>query len=284
MSIRIEPEEPVQVTEGGRTKAPSFPLPIIFGAAGVVLVVGLTILLWPKSAPARAAEPAIVPSIVQATVGPSAVPATATPSYADITPYRELIEDLIARGQYAVAITTAEGVLANPDVRETDRTVLIGYIVSAGMKDILSREFRPLDQQQHQQLVDTYLSLRERARTNGIELESPLEVAKRAHLSSQFPLARVAIEEALEDELFHPELDRDITRLYVSLLHGMGRWYTTADQHTPLYEEGLRALVTSDIIADHYRTGQSEAEALLEQLGYLDTTDWPEPLDTPLIP
>jgi hypothetical protein len=266
------------IGEGGRDNAPSFIIPIVVGIGVLALV--LAFVFWPRSTP-QPVTPTAVP--IQPTAVPTAVPA-ATPETSAIDTYVALIGSHVAKGDYQVAITTAEGALDTPDISDAERKVLIGYIVSAGMKDIESQEFRPLDRAQHQQLVDTYLSLVERASIAGITIDTPLEVAVRAHVSSQFPLAKVAAEEALKAGSYNPKIDRDITRLYVSTLCSLGEWYSKAPKGTPLYDEGVRALVTSDLIADQYKTGQSEAEVLLKQLGYNDKKTWPDPLSTPLLP
>jgi hypothetical protein len=190
----------------------------------------------------------------------------------------------MAKGEYQAATTTAEGVLAVSGLTAEQRRIITGYIVIAGMKEIENAPFEPLDQLQHQTLVDKYLSLRERAKDTGLTLDSPLEVARRAHTASQFPLARVAIEEALKDGLFNPAADRAVTRLYASALYGMGTWYATAPKDSPLYAEGIRWLVTSDAIADYHKTGQSEAEVRLSRLGYTYRLQWPPRFDTPLLP
>jgi hypothetical protein len=152
------------------------------------------------------------------------------------------------------------------------------------MKNLYTQPFRPLDRQQHQQMVDTYLSLLARAEGAGVTIDPPLQVAGQAFSSSHFQLAKVAIEQAYMSATFDPATDRDVTRAAVSTLFGIGRYYTTTERGSPLYEDGLAALVASDIIADHYQTGQSEAEALLYELGYTYKDLWPAPLDTPLLP
>lgn len=253
--------------EGGGSNTSSFlPLAGMF-AVGAVFI--LAFIFWPRPAPVEALTPTITAE------QPTAVPAS---------PYIALIEAHISKGEYREAQSVAQGALNVAGLREDERTLLNGYVVSLGLKTIESTIFEPLDKTQHQQLIDTYLSLHERARLTGVSLDSPLAVARKAHASSQHPLGKVAIEEAYKDKAFDPKLDRDITRLYVSLLYGMGEWYTKAEKGSALYNEGLRALVASDEIADHYQTGQSEAEALLKSLGHTDEKRWPEPLDTPLLP
>jgi len=245
------------------------------GTLGVVALV--VFLVWPRGGEAAVVSPTPLPVTAIPTAVPTAVP---TPAGPDLASQVALIEALIGKGDYQTAIATAEGALAVPGIREEQRRVLTGYIVTAGLKDIESTPFEPLDRTQHQHLVDTYLSLVERAKGAGITLDTPLEVARRAQASSQFPLAKVAIETALESGAFNPTTDRDVTRLYVSTLYGLGKWYTTAQKGSPLYEEGLRALVASDMIADRYKTGQSEAEALFAQSG---VSERPAPLSTPLL-
>jgi hypothetical protein len=266
--------------KGGRTSAPS-PLPFVLAGGAALLVVVLLFALWPRPTPAVTVTPTAMVATVAA---PTALPPAPTPSGPDITSYVNIIEASMRAGRYRETATTAEAALRVEGLRDADRRVLTGYIVTAGMKDIYTQPSRPLDRNGQQHLVDTYLSLLERAKGAGVMIDTPLQVATSAFASSQFPLARVALEQAVADRSFTPSTERDMVRLYVSTLYGLGAWYTTAEQNTAVYEEGVRWLVTSDRIADFYETGQSEAEAKLAGLGYGDPATWPNSFETPLLP
>lgn len=277
MSTRFSEEQVAlaPVKKGEDPAQGSSILPYIIGG-GLLVVMVLGFIFSTRATSAEVSVPTALPTALP-TVAP-------VPTISPIATYQSLIEAHLRKGEYREAQSVAQGALAIDGLTENEQRILNGYIISVGLKSIESSVFEPLDRTQHQELVDTYLSLRERARVSGVELDSPLQVAKKAHASSQFPLAKVAIEEAYTDSLFDPKIDRDVTRLYASVMFSLGRWYTTAEQGSPLYVEGLRALVTSDRVADHYQTGQSEAEELLRQLGYPTKASWPAPLDTPLIP
>lgn len=234
----------------------------------VAMVVGIA-LVWPRGGEAITASPTAQPA--------TAVPTSIPPTPQEVNPYIALIEQHIADGKYRDAMTTAEAALAAAN--DDDRQVLTRYIITAGLNDIYTTPPNPLDRGGEQRLVDVYLSLQERARIAGVTIDTPIQVARSAHASSHFTLARVALEEAYAAGDFNPNVDRDITRLYASTLYGLGEFYT-ADKDAPLYTEGLRWLVTSDLVADHYRTGQVEAEALLTEL--VGPTDWPKPMEIPL--
>jgi hypothetical protein len=266
--------------KGGRPQAPS-PLPFVMAGCAVVLVGVLLFAFWPRPAPPVAMAPTMVPMTA---ASPTAIPPPPTPSGPDITSYVDLIEASMRAGRYREAATTAEAALRVEGLRDADRRVLTGYIVTAGMKDIYTQPSRPLDRDGQQHLVDTYLSLVERAKGAGVAIDTPLQVATSAFASSQFPLARVALEQAVADGSFTPSTERDTVKLYVSTLYGLGAWYTTAQEDSPLYKEGIRWLVTSDRVADFYETGQSEAEAKLGEAGLTDPATWPTPFETPLLP
>ncbi len=214
---------------------------------------------------------------------PTVVAPTPIPPNTQVNSYIALVVAAIGKGHYQQAITLAETALALPDVSAQDRHLLTEYLVSAGLKDIYAQPSYPANRDHQQALVDQYLSLAERAKGAGVSIDAPLEVATHAFASSQFALARVTLERALVDGAFDPSLDRDVTRMYVSTLFGLGKWYTTLAPNSPEYSEGVRWLVTSHAVAMRYQTGQSDAEALLIQLGYTTSEHWPSPLDTPLL-
>ena len=261
------------------------PLGSVIGLGAVALVVLIAALVWPRGEQARASTATAVPTTMAPTIVPAtAVPPTSTPSGPDIAPYVALIEAHISGGRYREAVTTAEGALTIAGLRADDRTTLTRYVITSGMKELFTQPFNPTDRAQHQRMVNTYLSLRARSAGAGVAIDTPLQVASTAFASSQFQLARVALEEALEEGSFTPEIDRDVTRTYVSTLYGLGKWYTTAEQETPLYEEGLRWLVASERVALKYKTGQSEAAMLLAELVSTDEAHWPSPAAVPLLP
>jgi hypothetical protein len=257
---------------GGSPQEPPVP-PLAIGIGAFVLVVAFLVFFLLPRGEAEPIKPTPVP------VQPTAV-STPVPVVSPIATYVDICEQHISRGRYQDCVNTAEAGLEQPNLSEADRRVLVGYIVSSGMKDLYTQPFQPLDRKQHQQMVDTYLSLVKRAQDAGVAIDSPLQVASYAHASSHFQLARVAIEQAYQQGQFDPSIDRDVTGLYVSVLHGIGHYYTQSEWGSPLFEEGLQALVASDYIADDYQTGRSEAEVLLNKL---IGSDWPQPMDSPLI-
>jgi hypothetical protein len=94
---------------------------------------------------------------------------------------------------------------------------------------------------------------------------------------------RVAIEQALADGDYHPEVDRATTRMYISTLYNVGNWYTQAPAGSALHQQGLTWLAASHQLAVQYQTGQGEAAMLLRQLAGQQESGWPAPAQTPLL-
>ena len=224
-------------------------LPLVIASA-VVLIVLLAgaVLAGRRSAGPTPPTPPPAPKEIPPTQPPAPSPVAPTPVGADVRSHVAVVEDLLRKGRYRQAMTMAEAALSIPELRAEDRRILTAYIVTAGMKDIYTHPADPLDREGEQYLVDTYLSLAERARGAGVAIDAPLQVAASAFASSQFRLAQVAIEKALAEGAFDPQLDRDVTRLYVSTLFGMGKWYTSAAADSPLYTEGVRWLVSPCVL------------------------------------
>jgi hypothetical protein len=251
-------------------------LGLVVGGSLIALVA--TIVLWPRETPAAPVTTVLPSPPLVATV----IPATPTPSCASADPYLRSITAHEQAGRWKEATDAAEGALAISELCDADRRSLTHYAVSDGLKDLSTQVFEPLDREGQQRMVDRYLALKQRAQDANVPIDTPLQVAATAYGSSQFQLARVAIEEALTDGSFHPEIDRDITKMYISTMFGLGKWYTTAELGTPLYTEGLRWLSASGHLAEQYKTGQGDAAMLLTQLGYRDISKWPAHAATPL--
>lgn len=264
---------PVGTQQGGRASSSSprsSHTPIY--VAGAISIIGILIaVLWPRGSEPPTVQPttqpvlAVATTVPSATLVPTSIPVTPTPTGPDIAPYLALIDVGDGGGQWSEAAHMAEAALGLSGLRDEDRRLLTQYAITYGLKAVYTEPFRPLDIAQHQRMVDTYLALKKRAKDANIPIDTPLQVASTAYASSQFQLARVALEEALKEESWQPDTDRDITKRYVSTLFGLGQWYVTAPANSPIYQDGLRWLVTSNAVAVKYQTGQSEAFFLLEQ-------------------
>ncbi len=276
----VAPVSQTATQEGAQSK-PFSRVTIMLPLGGALVAIVLAFVLWPKEQPPTAAQP--TQQIAAGVTTATAIPATPTPVCPPITPYIAVITAYEQAGRWGEAATSAEGALSVAGLCDVDRKTLTRYAVSGGLKELYTHVFKPRDTAGQQRMVDRYLSLKQRAQDAGIPIDTPLQVAATAFASSQFQLARVAIEEAVTDGSFKPETDRDITKLYVSTLYGIGKWYTTADKSDLLYTEGLGWLVASDKVAVKYQTGQSEAAMLLSQLGYPDKATWPQPATSPLL-
>lgn len=262
----------------GTQRAPT--LPIVLAVVGVVIVL---VLVWARdSSTEAAATTTAVPTVVAPTT--TAIQTTPTPSYPDITPHVDAILAAMKTSRWQEAATIAEGALTKEGLRDEDHKLLVQYAVTCGLKVLYLQHFEPLNQTQHQRMVDTYLALKARTQGANVEIDPPLVVASEAFSHSQFLLARIAFEEALKDKSFNPEVDRDITHTYVSTLYGLGEWYTTAEPNSPLYQQGLRYLSASHLVAVKYQTGQGQAAMRLQQLVSDNEEQWPAPVAVPLLP
>jgi hypothetical protein len=264
------------------TLAPS----ILIGAAvALVLAVGLLVALLSTQ---RGSEPPLQPTTqpvvaIQPTAPPTSVPPTATPSDAAIAPYIARIRAHEDNGDWKKAASEAENSLVLPDLSDSNRKILTGYAVSDGLKALYTEPFKPLDTTGQQEMVDRYLVLKQRAHDAGVPIDTPLQVATTTFTSSQFHLARVALEQAFKDGSFKPETNKDATKLYVSTLYGLGEWYTKAEKDSPLYKEGLGWLVASYRIQEKYHLGDGKPEARLSELGFTDKQRWLPAASTPLL-
>jgi hypothetical protein len=259
----------------------NLPLLITVGIIAAVALIGGTTLLI------RGAIPAVQPTALPvSTVAPSPTPQpTATPAPTATlapSPYLAILAALSGKGDWTGCVTMAEGALST--LSESDRTAITRYAVACGMKELAAEIFDPLDRAGHQRMVDRYLTLRQRANDAGVMIDTPLVVARSAYASSQFALARVALEEAFKDGSWKPTTDRDITKMYISTLFGLGKWYTSDSSKRALYQEGLGYLSASDALQLKYQTGQGDAAQLLAILGYTDRAKYPKGAATPLLP
>jgi hypothetical protein len=290
-----QPEAPVLPTAGdhspeGATVRWSSP-PALFAVVGISLVVLCAALATfvittggsrDAREPTALAQPAA--ALAQATViSPTTVPAPPTPSCMAATNYVEIITRQERANRWEDAVATADTGLADTRLCPSERKLLTARAVDDGLKVLYNKPFDPLDVAAQQQEIDRYLSLRQRARDALVSFDTPLQVAGQAYQISQFPLARVAIEEAFAAGDYRPEVDRATTRLYISTLYNLGSWYTHAPAGNALYEQGLGWLAASHQLAVKYQTGQGEAAMLLRQLVGQEEAHWPAPGRTPLL-
>ncbi len=289
---------PQQPSPSSEPPASSSPMALMIGAgvAAVLIVVAVvSILIFREPAaptalnetgtigmPNGAAQPAGLP-----TAAPTSVPTPApTPTPGEECtsgqPQLALIADLVGKGDWVQAATIANVTLDVADLCDRDRRPLTQQAVSSVWKALLQEKFRPLDVDGQQSMVDRYLALQARARDAGVEFPSSLQSAEEAYSRSQFLLAKVAVEQALAAAEYQPELDRDITHMYVSTLYGLCAWYTTAEQGSELYQHGLAYCVASNELAEQFCTGQGEAATTLNSQLTSDRQRWPEAARTPL--
>lgn len=213
----------------------------------------------------------------------TALPAIPTPSCTGTTTYLEIIARQEQANHWEDAVATAEAALSDTHLCPADSKLLTARAVADGLKVLYNKPFAPLDVAAQQQEIDRYLSLRERAHDAQVAFDSPLQVAGQAYQIGQFPLARVAVEQALAAGDYRPELDRATTRMYISTLYNLGSWYSQAPAGSEVYQEGLAWLAASHQLALHYQTGQAEAAMLLRQLVGQEEASWPTPAPTPLL-
>jgi hypothetical protein len=265
--------------------------PAVFVVAGVGLValcVAVVVLVITSVNHQEAKELTPLPQPVAALAPPTAAaptipPATPTPNCVAATNYVEIITHQEQANRWEEAVATAETGLADQRLCPSDRKLLTARAVADGLRVLYTKPFDPLDVAAQQQEIDRYLALRQRAFDAQVPFDTPLQVAGQAYQIGQFPLARVAIEQALVDGDYHPEVDRSTTRMYISTLYNMGSWYTQAPTGSALYQQGLAWLVTSHQLAVNYQTGQGEAAMLLRQLVSQQESGWPAPAQTPLL-
>jgi hypothetical protein len=287
--------EPVPMTSGMQPPEPvvrrAATPPAIFVVVGVGLValcVALSAVVVSRVGTREATEPTALPQPVMALVQPTAAvpttpPATPTPSCTAATSYMEIITRQEQANRWEEAVATAETGLADTRLCSSDRKLFTARAVVDGLRVLYTKPFDPLDVAAQQQEVDRYLALRQRAHDAQVSFDTPLQVAGQAYQIGQFPLVRVAIEQALADGDYHPEVDRAMTRMYISTLYNMGSWYTQAPAGSALYQQGLACLAASHQLAVKYQTGQGEAAMLLRQLVSQQESGWPAPAQTPLL-
>ncbi len=283
--------QPNSDNEEHRPAAQQRPLTMQFVLLGAGLliagIIGLAALLRgePDPAPQPAAAPTVAPTQVR-TASPeptvTAVPPTPTPSCVSGQQQLVLIEDLERRGDWRQAANIANAALNLDCLTTADRRLLTEKAIGDGLKALMEASHRKTDTVQHQQLVDQYLALQQRAQDAGVPVIPALQFAEEAHGRSQFLLAKVAIEQALQAGEYQPQVHRDITRLYVSALYGLCHWYTTAPLGSETYQSGLAYCVASNEVADAFCTGQGEAATRLNELIGSDHRSWPTPAETPL--
>jgi hypothetical protein len=261
---------------------------LLLGIAGISLVKGRnTAVPTPPPQPTIAVATSI--PVVAAPLRETVVivaTLTPVPTPGCISTLSELasLDSLIQQAKYEQATAKAEDALNIHGLCHNEIQLLTSRAVLAGLYALYNQEFDPLDAKAHQAAVDTFLRLRERARLAGIAFPaSLLQVANEARRISQHRLTITAIELAFSEGEFNPELDREVTRLYISGLYGLGYWYTKAEQGSELYSEGLSYLIASHQLAVKFKTGQAEAGNLLRQLSGNDEARWLAPYLSPLL-
>lgn len=260
------------------------PAVFIGAALGLIaLCVVLTAVVIGSVATREVREPTALPQPSAAQVSPTEPPAMPTPSCTAATNYVEIITRQEQANRWEEAVATAEAGLADTRLCSSDSKLLTARAVADGLKVLYNKPFGPLDVAAQQQEIDRYLSLRERARAAQVPFDTPLQVAGQAYQIGQFPLARVAVEQALAEGDYRPEVDRATTRMYISTLYNLGSWYTQAPMGSELYHQGLAWLAASHQLALKYQTGQGEAAMLLRQLAGQQESQWPAPATTPLL-
>jgi hypothetical protein len=206
-----------------------------------------------------------------------------TPDCVSVASQLALIESLTGKGDWEGGAREADAVLTIAKLCESDRKRLTEKAVITGLQALYNQKFESLDEKSHQQEVDRFLTLRERARLSGVDFPTPLQVARASYSISQFRLTVAAVEIALSEGDYNPQLDRDTTKLYISALYGLGYWYTQAPEDSDLYNLGLAYLSASHRLAVQFKTGQGEAAALLTKRIGADETHWPAPYRSPLL-
>jgi hypothetical protein len=236
----------------------------------------------------KPAHKAITPTVVATSVAvsiPTRRPTVAptVSSCRSAANYQDIIDRQSQAADWQAAAATANTALGLPNLCQADKAGLTQQAVVAGLKVLYSEKFNPLDVAAQQQEVDRYLALKAQAHQAGVDFPTALQVSQDAYQIGQFLLAKVAVEEAFRMQAYKPEVQRDITRTYVSILFNLGSWYTTAQLGSDVYNRGMTLLAASHQLAVMYRTGQGEAGGKLRQLTGSDERSWPQPAETPLL-
>lgn len=277
-------DQPEQLTAAPTVVAPTAPqgasnlLLLAFGAGFVVVLIAVVALLT-RGGESPAPQSVAATSEASPTFTPVSTP---TPSCIDAQSQLVLVEDLERRGDWQQAANVANAALNLQGLCDVERYVLTEKAVAAGLKALMDAPHRKTDLAQHQQLVDQYLAFQARARDAGISIMPALQFAEEAHGRSQFLLAKVAIEQALQAGEYQPNVHRDVTRLYISSLYGLCYWYTTDMPGSETFQQGLSYCAASDLLADAFCTGQGEAATKLDELVGTDRQRWPQPAASPL--
>jgi hypothetical protein len=270
-----------QIEQKRGTKALPFAIAVGLGLLAVAFVLVSGGQTSTASAPTMTPMRTVIAEPVREIVVVTATPIP-TPDCVAATTQLSVIDALIQKGNWEEAAREADATLTIPRLCQNDEHLLSQKAVTAGLYVLLNQEFEPLDTTGHQQTVDRYLALRERAKRANVELPSALQVARTAYSTSQFRLTIAAIELALSVGEYDPQLDRDTTKLYISALYSAGYWYTKAPKESKLFEMGTSFLSASHRLAVQHKTGQADAATLLTRLFGSAEDSWPAPYHSPL--
>lgn len=261
-----------------RLASPRLSLPLLAATGGAVLLFTLLFAVWPGRAQPEAVPP--ITFVSPATpIPPTTVPPT-HPSCVEATAELRIVQDHAQRSQWSLAAAAAESALRQRDLCEDDRRALLAQLVAAGLEQIYSEQFQPLDVAAQRALVTRYQALRRRAVDEGIPFPTDIQVAQRAYQIGQFLLAKTAFDEAIVSRTVTPA-DQALIQQYVSTLYNLGAWWLQGDDE--LRREGLRMLVASHRLDVTFRVGSGVAGAKLREVLGPDEDHWPAASETPLL-
>src|SRR6266508_338614 len=136
----VRPNQQPLNEERREAKTPSSSNRTLIVGAVVVVALGIAALLWSRGTPPSTSQPISQPVAIVVTAVPTAastatperptsVLPTATPNEPSITAYINIILAQEQVSRWGEAATTAEGALALPDLRDSDRKVLTQHAV-----------------------------------------------------------------------------------------------------------------------------------------------------------
>jgi hypothetical protein len=252
----------------------------------VLIIIGLGGVGIYTFRPIAQAQPvatvAPLPTAVPATPlpQPTALPVSPTPS-CTARAWIETIHYHEQRGDWGMAAANAEAALNDPALCPSIRESIAQLLITNSLNTIYYAKFLPQDTNAQYALLDRYRSIKRRAAILGVPFPTALQIATQAYSIGQFLLAKTAFEEAFNEGSF-TKADQSLLQQYASTLFNLGVWWSS-DKNSPMYTQGLRLLQASYAIDVQYGTGFGEAEAKLRELLGDDTTNWPEPAETPLL-
>ncbi|HEX8597035.1 MAG TPA: hypothetical protein VF952_00780 [Chloroflexia bacterium] len=221
------------------------------------------------------------PPVSAAAAVTSVTQPTSTPNCESATAAEQIVIDHIEHAEWSLAEAAAEATLRRAGLCQADREVLQKQKVIAGLENIFATPFSAQDIPAQQGQVTDYLSLRQWAMGAGVPFPTDLQVAQRACQAGRFLLCKSAFDQAIANQTFN-RYDLGLVSQYSDALYNLGTSWVRGDRDA--YQQGLRMLVASYLIAKGHQASSTRSWDELRDLLGPDEQQWPKPADTPLLP